>query len=152
MKAPWRRRARGSTVVELALIVLFLVPVAACVVLLGSLLHRAAGLERAGYEAVRYLASVPRAQMSTDAGFRLASAAARAIAEASLAGAGQPALEQEGFVVVCTVSCGDSVLPQMVTVTLEADVAVDGWDMLTQSLLSEQSRELHVTVTMRYEN
>ncbi|CAN7664527.1 pilus assembly protein [Pseudoduganella sp. LjRoot289] len=152
MKAPWRRRARGSAVVELALVVLFLVPVAACLVLLGRLQHRASGLERAGYEAARYLASVPRAQMSTDAGFQLASATARAIADASLAAAGQPPLEQDGFDVDCSISCGDSVLPQMITVELDVDVAMDGWDLLSRSLLSQQSRELHVTVTMRYEN
>lgn len=152
MKAPWRRRARGSAVVELALIMLFLVPVGAGLVLLGSILHRSAGLERAAYEAARYLASVPRAQMATDDGYLQASTAARAIADASLAAAGQPALAQGGFTVVCIVSCGDVAMPLRITVMLDADVAVDSWDPLTGTLLSPENRELHANVTLRYEN
>jgi Flp pilus assembly protein TadG len=153
MRAPWRRRrrARGSTVVELALIVLLLVPVCACLVLLGSVLHRAAGLERAGYEAARYLASVPRQQMSTGPGYLAASAAAKAIANASLAAAGHPPLEPWGFDVTCN-PCGSAILPQQVTVQLQATVAEKKWDVFTGLLLSTNNRLLTAHVTLRYEN
>lgn len=153
MTAPWqrRRRARGSTVVELALIVLLLVPVAACLLLLGSVLHRAAGLERAAYEAARYMASVPRMQMASESGYQAALGAAQAIANASLAAAGQPPLTQ-GFTVICVAGCGTAALPQRITVQLQATVAADNWDLFSQALLSPENRVLHAYVTLRYEN
>ncbi len=138
--------------VELALVVLLLVPVVACVVALGSILHRAAGMERAAYEAARYLVSVPRMQMSTEAGYLQAWEMAKTIANASLAAAGQPALTQMGFTVYCIGGCGAAVLPQRITVHLQAEVAAERWDAFTQAVLGAQNRELQADVTLRYEN
>lgn len=153
MKAPRRRRTHGFATVELALITLFLLPLGACVIVLGGLLHHYAGLERASYMAARYLASVPRTQMMSDAGFGQAGAAARALFNASLDEAGLPAVPSSHLTFFCEPTrCGASTPPGWIKVQVQADATNRRWDALSGYLLGGQGMALNVNVALRYEN
>ena len=152
MKPAARRRTHGFATVELALILLFLLPVGACLIVLGGLLHHYAGMERAGYAAARYLVSVPRAQVITYTGFQQNRTAARALLNASLEQAGLPLVEAESIEITCEpVICG-SAAPKWIKVKLSSVVTGGRWDVLTSFLLGGQGMLVTVNVGLRYEN
>jgi hypothetical protein len=110
-----RRRSRGIAAIELACVLVLLVPLLVASLYLGRLALAGAALELAATNAARFMATVPNESLHDPARLAAAQAAARAVFDDTLTAAG---VEPHGLYVWFSCDPGDCrLLPSGVTPT-----------------------------------
>jgi hypothetical protein len=142
MKA--RRTARGAVVLELALTLGFLFPVAAFLLFYGRLLYNYELAQKASHDAARYIASASVRNMNSSAmvGYELAVAQAIVVEELGRFDPTTMALS-----ILCDgMQCAGLSVPSTVTVSLQIKVSNPMFDLAPE--LVDQA--ISATHTMRY--
>jgi Flp pilus assembly protein TadG len=117
-----QRAQRGVAAVEFAILLPLLVVLLSAPLLVGRVLWHYTAAQKAAYDAARYLASVPEAEIRATGLAPAAEAAARAIANAELADL-NPGLDPPSIRVSCDAGpCNGFSLPATVSVLVQMEM------------------------------
>lgn len=152
---PWprRRRQRGIAAIELAAIVsltFFLVPL---VLMLGMATLQYSALQKAVYDAARYMGTLPAAEMTTTVlASQAANAARRMVADAARDAGLLARPDAAEVAVLCNVSnlCSGPVLPQSVTVKVTVYLSLSDFSGLFYDVLPSTEMAISAQATVPY--
>jgi hypothetical protein len=147
-------RSRGVAMVELALLLTVFMFCLPCLILAGQVALHHMVLQKAAYQAARYMATVPRLQMLAPVGASQAIVAADALARQTVLAAGLPPLRggAEGVEIFCMNAACFSPGPNVIRVRLRDVVDSGNWQGYASAMLGDPSYSLQVVVDLPYAN
>jgi hypothetical protein len=147
-------RSRGFAMVELALLLtvfLFCLP---CLMVAGQVALHHIVLQKAAYQAARYMATVPRPQMLAAGGASQAIGVADALARQTALAAGLPPLPggADGVEIFCMTAACSNPGPNVIQVRLTGVVDSGIWQGYASTMLGGPSYSFQVVVELPYAN